>query len=274
MNNQSYMIDTNIIIGLEDNHAVHPHYADFERLTKKHKVNVFIHDTAYDDIHRDRNSERRKISLSKLRKFQRIEKVSDIRKADLESEFGKINNPNDEVDAALLHALRIGVVNFLVTEDQGIHNRARQHSIDLENRVLFIADAIELLTATFEPNDAFIRHFAEVSAHTISLEDTFFDSLRNNYEGFNTWWEKKCIVAHRQCWVVRADEKIAGLIVRKDETGNDTDATQKLPKILKICTFKVSPEKRGVKLGELLLKKVMWYTQDNNYDLAYLTAYP
>lgn len=273
MNNQSYMIDTNIIIGLEDNHTVHPHYADFERLTKKHKVNVFIHDAAYDDIHRDRDLERRKISLSKLRKFQSIEKVANIQKADLESEFGKINNPNDEVDVTLLHALSIGVVNFLVTEDQDIHSRARQHSMDLENRVLFIADAIELLTATFEPNDAFIRHVAEVSAHTISLEDTFFDSLRNDYEGFNTWWETKCIAARRQCWVVHADGKLAGIIVRKDETRDDTDATQKLPKILKICTFKVSPENRGVKLGELLLKKVMWYAQENNYDLAYLTAY-
>lgn len=67
---------------------------------------------------------------------------------------------------------------------------------------------------------------------------------------------------------------MAGLIVRKTETGADTDATQKLAKILKICTFKVSPDKRGVKLGKLLLKMVLWYAQKNAYDLAYLTAYP
>ena len=34
------------------------------------------------------------------------------------------------------------------------------------------------------------------------------------------------------------------------------------------------PEKRGIKLGELLLKKVLWFAQKNDYDLAYLTAYP
>jgi len=69
------------------------------------------------------------------------------------------------------------------------------------------------------------------------------------------------------------DEGLAGLVVRKDETAADTDATNKAAKILKICTFKVRPEKRGVKLGELLLKKVFWFAQVNNYDLAYITTY-
>jgi hypothetical protein len=69
------------------------------------------------------------------------------------------------------------------------------------------------------------------------------------------------------------DEGLAGLIVRKDETAANTDATTTAAKILKICTFKVRPEKRGVKLGELLLKKVFWFAQANNYDLVYITTY-
>lgn len=53
----------------------------------------------------------------------------------------------------------------------------------------------------------------------------------------------------------------------------DTDATQKLSKILKICTFKVRPERRGIKIGELLLKKVFWFAQRNRYDLIYVTTF-
>ncbi|TIO79794.1 MAG: GNAT family N-acetyltransferase, partial [Mesorhizobium sp.] len=56
-------------------------------------------------------------------------------------------------------------------------------------------------------------------------------------------------------------------------TSTDTDAVTKVSKILKICTFKVAPDKRGVKLGELLLKQVLWYAQRNGYDLTYLTTY-
>ncbi len=91
---------------------------------------------------------------------------------------------------------------------------------------------------------------------------------------FDEWWREKCLKQHRSCWVVYDEnEKLAGLIVRKDEAEGDTDAITPAEKILKICTFKVAPESRGVKLGELLLKQVLWYAQRNDYDLAYLTTY-
>ena len=138
---------------------------------------------------------------------------------------------------------------------------------------MFIADAAQLLTTTYEPRAVPVRHVADVSAHTIPITDSFFDSLRDGYPEFNDWWNNKCVAGRRPCWVVYDNDELAGLVVRKDETGASTDAKQKAGKILKICTFKVSPEKRGIKLGELLLKQVLWFAQKNDYDLAYLTAY-
>lgn len=274
MTTQLYLIDTNVIIGLEDNHTVKPAYANFSKLAAKHKVDVFVHEAASDDILRDKDAARRRISLSKLEKFQKLEKVEGLTEKALEQTFGRIRRPNDLVDTTLLHALSIGAADFLVTEDQGLHDRAQKHSADLARRVLFVADAAELLATTYEPREVPIRHVAEVSAHTIPNEDTFFDSLREGYPEFDKWWQEKCIGGRRPCWVVRDGDELAGLIVRKDETGTDTDATQKCKKILKVCTFKVSPEKRGIKLGELLLKKVLWFAQKNDYNLAYITAYP
>ena len=274
MSTQSYLIDTNIIIGLEDNHTVKPAYAKFSQLAAKHKVDVLVHEAARDDINRDKDVARRAISLSKVDKFQILEKVKGVSKDDLQQAFGRIRKHNDEVDATLLHALSINASDFLVTEDQGLHERAQKHAPDLANRVLFIADAAQLLTTTYEPRAVPIRHVADVSAHTIPITDSFFDSLREGYPEFNDWWKTKCVAERRPCWVVYDNDEIAGLIVRKDETGANTDATHKAQKILKICTFKVSPEKRGIKLGELLLKKVLWFAQKNDYDLAYLTAYP
>ncbi len=43
--------------------------------------------------------------------------------------------------------------------------------------------------------------------------------------------------------------------------------------VLKMCTFKVAVEARGRKLGEQLLKQVLWHAQLNNYDTVYVTAY-
>jgi hypothetical protein len=63
MNIQSYLIDTNIIIGLEDNHPVKPLYSSFAKLAAKYNVEIFVHEAARDDISRDKDHIRRKISL-------------------------------------------------------------------------------------------------------------------------------------------------------------------------------------------------------------------
>lgn len=273
MSLQSYLIDTNILIGLEDNHKVDAAYASFHKLAAAHKVNVFVHEAAKEDIARDKNSARRQISLSKIEKYLVLKKRRGLSADELASAYGPLKKPNDLVDATLLHALESGAADFLVTQDKGLHERAQRRAPELGRRVLFVADATDLLIQTYEPKEVPIRHVAEVQAHEIDHEDAFFDSLRNGYPEFNDWWYDKCVKQHRACWVVYDDDKLVGLIVRKDEVAGDTDAVTPAEKILKICTFKVAPEKRGVKLGELLLKQVLWYAQTNGYGLAYLTTY-
>lgn len=273
MSTQTYLIDTNVIVGLEDNHAVQPAFAALVSIASKHRVGIFVHEAARDDIGRDKDLTRRGISLSKLEKFQILDKVRDADRSTLEGIFGQLRKPNDIVDATLLHALLIGAADFLVTQDRGLHDRARRYSAELSSRVLFVADAVQLLRTTYEPVEPLVRYVEEVSAHTIPLGDEIFDSLREDYKDFDRWWREKCVREHRRCWVVE-DDGIAGLIVRKDEKPPNTDATSRAEKILKICTFKVRPEKRGVKLGELLLKKVFWFAQINRYDLVYLTTFP
>lgn len=273
MSQQSYLIDTNILIGLEDYHTVEAAYAKFSSLAAAHKVDIFVHEAAKDDIARDKNVERRQISLSKIAKYRVLHKRRALSVADLDQAFGPLKKPNDVVDATLLHALVTNAADFLVTQDRGLHDRAQRFSADLGRRVLFVGDAADLLTQTYEPKKVPIRHVGEVEAHEIDNEDVFFDSLREGYPEFDDWWREKCVRQHRPCWVVYDDNALAGLIVRKDETGNDTDAITQADKILKVCTFKVSPDKRGVKLGELLLKQVLWFAQTNGYNLAYLTTY-
>ncbi len=250
MSTQTYLIDTNVIIGLEDNHQVQPAFAALLSVAAKYRVDVMVHEAARDDIARDKDGQRRAISLSKLDKFQALKKVRGLTVEDLKARFGPLNRPNDIVDATLLDALDRNAADFLVTEDRGLHERARRFSPELGRRVLFAADAVQLLKITFEPVEAPVRYVEEVSANEIQLTDKIFDSLREDYDGFDGWWRDKCVRERRQCWAV-FDEGLAGLIVRKDETAATTDAVTKVPKILKVCTFKVRPEKRGVKLGEL-----------------------
>jgi len=273
MSSQRYLIDTNVFIGLEDDKEVTVNFSSLIMLASKHQVKVFVHEAAKDDIERDRDRERRNVSLSKLEKFEIISKVQRLTESELAAEFGEIRRPNDLVDSTLLHALNLDLADFLVTEDRGLHERTRKHAPHLSRRILFVADAVALLTSTYEPVETPLRYVEEVDAHTIPKNDPIFESLREDYDGFDSWWQEKCVKKFRKCWIVQ-DDSISGIIVRKDESASDTDAITSASKILKICTFKVRPENRGVKLGELLLKQVFWYAQSNKYDLAYITTYP
>ncbi len=273
MNDQKYLIDTNVFIGLEDNQELSPDLSALTALAAKHKVGLFVHEAATDDITRDKNSQRRQISLSKVNKFQRLHKVHGLTEEKLAQLFGPLPKHNDVVDATLLYALRQGAADFLVTEDRGLHERTRRNAPELARRVLFVADAVSLLKTSFEPVSVNVRFVEAVEAYQIPLDDPIFDSLREGYEEFNQWWQRTCVPQHRKCWVV-FDEGIAGIVVRKDEFAGKTDAKIPAEKILKICTFKVRPEKRGIKLGELLLKQVFWFAQSNAYDLVYVTTFP
>lgn len=276
MSQPRYLIDTNVFIGLEDDREIQPNFARFLQLASTHNVKVFVHEAGKDDIERDKDSSRRKISLSKFEKFEALSKVRGLTKEALEEQFGELRKPNDVVDATLLHALSLDVADFLVTEDRKLHERARRHAPELSDRLLFVADAKSLLESVFEPILVPVRFIENVKAHTIPKSDPIFDSLRGDYEGFDKWWQEKCIEQFRDCWIVTRPgvKELAGILVRNEESPETTDAVSPGSKILKICTFKVGPENRGIKLGELLLRQVLWYAQNNKYDVVYLTTYP
>lgn len=273
MSGHKVLIDTNVIIELEDHKEVSPIFARFLQLCAQHGVRVFVHERALADIDRDKNAERRAVTRSKIRKFEELSGIKPPPRDELIARYGTINKENDEVDVALLHALDLGAVDFLVSQDQGIHSRARRKEAGLADRVLVVADALQWLETTFEALPVRLPLIEEVPAHAISSSDDIFESLRDGYDDFDRWWKTKCVAEHRPCWIVTINNELAGLIVRKIETHAEARTKFVGSKILKICTFKVKPQFRGEKLGELLLKQALWFAQKNQFDLVYVTTF-
>jgi hypothetical protein len=112
MSGRKLLIDTNVFIGLEDEREVPPDFSTLQQLCAQHGVRIFIHERAAEDVGRDRDTKRRAISLSKIRKFEQLKGVSQPPKAELEAKFGTMPKANDEVDVALLYALDINAVDF------------------------------------------------------------------------------------------------------------------------------------------------------------------
>ncbi len=273
MNSIKLLIDTNVVIGLEDAKEVGPAFAELSRKCGEQHIDLFVHEASYQDVSRDPDTQRRAVTLSKLQKFQQLRGIRLPPRDALVSQFGAINSPNDETDVALLVALQSRAIDFLVTEDVGIHRRADRAS--LADRVFTVVGALAWIRQTFEPAEVRLPYIDEKFAYELDGADEIFDSLRAGYANFDEWWLEKCVRKHRRCWTVTADGELAGIVLRKEnEPHEEAQTVHSGPKILKICTFKVKPKFRGGKLGEQLLKQTLWYAQRNRYDLTYLTAYP
>ena len=105
MNNFKLLIDTNVVIGLEDAQPVQVSLAELVRLSSEHAVGLFVDGANYDDVARDRDTGRRTVTLSKLAKFQQLRGVPVPNSAAIAARFGCIKNENDQSDVRFLSRL-------------------------------------------------------------------------------------------------------------------------------------------------------------------------
>lgn len=271
MSEFNLLIDTHIVIGLEDARPVAESLSELIRLSSEFGISLFVDPANFADVKRDADAERRAITLSKLEKFQKLRPVYVPPEEELVARYGNIKNDNDRSDVRLLNTLNAKAVHFLITEDRKLYKRAERSG--LGSNVMRVEEALEWLRQTFLTKSVELPNLIERKAYELDLRDGIFDSLRGDYAGFDEWFDK-CREQQRHCWVLDIDGQIAGLVIRNDESHADAGTRHPGPKILKICTFKVRDGHRGEKFGEHLLKQVLWFAQHNNYDLVYLTVYP
>src|SRR5262245_47767327 len=144
-----FLIDTNIVIGLEDNRPVEVGLTDLVRRCSAHGVRLFVDAAVDDDIRRDRDLARLAVTLSKLERFERLKGIAYPDDAELARKYGPINSVNDRSDCRLLFCLERKAAQFLITRDTGLQRRARRAG--LGDSVLSVADALIWLRQTFEP---------------------------------------------------------------------------------------------------------------------------
>ena len=106
----------------------------------------------------------------------------------------------------------------------------------------------------------------------INLDDPFFDSLKEDYPGFDKWFEKK---GPEKAFVFYSDDGLLdGFLYTKQETEAVTDVEPNFSSAhrLKIGTFKVNAH--GTKLGERFMKKIFDIAMACKVTEAYVTVFP
>ena len=275
MSNIYFLIDTNIFIQLEDNNIIKDSFAKFHRLCNENSVTICIHKSSKEDIEKDNNQDRKNNSLSKVKKYKLLENPPLIGKNKLEQLFGKIKDSNDEIDCQLLFALKKESVSFLVTEDIGIHKRAKNSK--LKDMVLTINQANNMLDQLFPQKiEISLPKIENPHIYNIESNDVLFDSLKEDYPDFEDWFSK-CSKAQVKAWVIKKAEnnhKLQSICIYKEAKDEDYLSYNLPKKSLKLATFKVDESYRGKKLGELILKQAFLYAMKNNYKSCWMTVFP
>lgn len=269
------LIDTNIFIPLEPTStreaaAESPVVNDLLQIARTVHSCIFVHPSIVDDINRDPQTERRELHLRAVSKYQVLPAPPDADSLPHEILQPALCGSNDWVDNSLLASVYRDACDFLITEDQGIHAKARK--LTLSSRVLYLQDALDLLYALADrPPMARPPNVERCYFHQLDPKEALFDSLREDYPDFDDWFTRASR-QHRQAFVIReqTDKTIAAIAALKQEASLPGGTRGK---VLKLCTFKVSDKHMGRRYGELLLSSVCDYCCASAYTLIYFTTF-
>jgi GNAT superfamily N-acetyltransferase len=251
----TFLVDTNIFVTLEPFGPVaetepFEEAAGFQKRVSEHGHLIALHAGTRADIERDTVDARRKQSLQALSKYLVLDDVP--ASPGLLAAFGA--SANDQVDALIASALEANAAHYLVTEDRGLRQRLARVAPALGARALSLAEAIELLDQLHPPAPEPPPLVALRPCYSISLDDPIFESIRDDYDGFDDWFTNNCQAGQREAFVIDGGESLAGICILKDEE----DQEYGLPAgRLKLCTVKVAEPHRRQRYGALLLKAAL-----------------
>lgn len=260
-----FLLDTNILIPLEDSQLpLQPSLASFVRLAHANGHALLYHPASEDDIREDKNIDRRNQTLQRLDQYERLEARPECPWNDDGMRV------NDSRDNEILYALSLNAANGLVTEDRGIHDKAKARGI--ANRVYTIQTANDLLRRLHREVVLSLPNIVEVPLYSLTpqLSSAFFDSLREAYP-FDEWFAKKAQAGVR-AWISNDDSGEIGAICIYDRQTREriTDDLVLPGDALKLSTFKVGDTHRGRKIGELFLKAAFRYASEHGFEHIFL----
>jgi hypothetical protein len=248
------LLDTNIILHRESKEPSNKEIGKLFNWIDRLDYKKTVHQVTIDEISKIKNVSVRKAFLIKLDSYHHLPTT-----APLGSEVKKISDKydicdSDRNDTLLLNEVFSRRVDYLLTEDRKIHQKAKELGID--DKVFTIDTFLEKVTLE-NPDfkDYKILSVKKEYFGNIDLNDEFFDSLKEDYIGFEEWFNKK---AQEFAYVCHSDDKIIAFLYLKieneDELYPDLTPEFSRKKRLKIGTFKV--QLNGIKLGERFLKIV------------------
>lgn len=267
------LLDTNIIIHREANKIVSQDIGILYRWLDRGQYTKCIHSATIEEVKKNPNKETVDLFLVKLESYEVIDIPSPLQDEvkNVSEQFDTTDN--DIVDTVLLNEVFVGRVDILITEDKKIHKKALE--LRIQDKVFTIDSFLE---KTFAEHPELVNYkvlnVQKLKFGKIDLNDTFFDSLKEDYVGFDKWFIKK-YDEEAYITINSNNGMLLSFLYLKVEDENENYSNinpQFSPKRrLKIGTFKVISN--GFRLGERFVKIIFDNALKNHVQEIYVTIY-
>lgn len=267
------LLDTNIIIHREANKVVSQDIGILYRWLERCQYTKCIHSMTIDEIKKNPNPQTVSAFLVKLGNYDVIDIPSPLQKEVSDISRNQDVSENDKIDTKLLNEIYVGRVDILITEDKKIHTKA--HLLNIQDKVFSIDSFLEKVVSEHpELVDYKVLNVQKLKFGKIDLTDSFFDSLKEDYDGFDNWFIKK-YDDEAYITINSNNGRLLSFLYLKveDQNENYSNITPVFPpkKRLKIGTFKVISN--GFRLGERFLKIIFDNALKNHVEEIYVTIY-
>jgi predicted nucleic acid-binding protein len=265
------LLDTNIIIHRETKDPTKEEIGKLFWWIDKLGYKKCVHQITIDEISQHQDATARNAFLTKIKSYNLLSTQASLKPKVLTVAKKYDATKNDENDTILVNEVFSDRVDLLITEDRKIHLKALELGID--TRVFSIDSFLEKVTAE-NPDllDYKIPSIKQEHFGNVNLKDEFFNSFREDYVGFDKWFNSK---ADEIAYVCSSDGKILAYLYLKleNETEPYSDITPPFTKKrrLKIGSFKV--QLNGLKLGERFLKIMFDNAVHFSVDEIYVTLF-
>lgn len=180
---------------------------------------------------------------------------------------------NSKIDNKILFQVYSGCVNYLITNDKGILRKAKD--LYLDDCVFSTYDFLKKIEELYPTLiDYPVLSIKLTRIGDLNLNDIFFDSLREDYNGieFNNWLKRQ---SNEKTYVFKKEGKLQGFLYLKLEDKNE-DYSDIYPclypmKRLKIGTFKI--DSTGLRVGERFLKIIFVFPLKSKVEEIYVTLF-
>ena len=267
------LLDTNIIIHREANKIVSQDIGILYRWLDRGQYTKCIHSATIAEVKKNPNKETVDLFLVKLESYEVIEIPSPLQDEvkTVSEQFDTTDN--DKVDTVLLNEVFVGRVDILITEDKKIHKKAQE--LGIQDKIFTIDSFLEKIFAEHpELVNYKVLNVQKLKFGKIDLNDTFFNSLKEDYAGFDKWFIKK-YDEEAYITINSNNGMLLSFLYLKVEDENEIysniNPQFSSKRRLKIGTFKVISN--GFRLGERFMKIIFDNALKNHVQEIYVTVY-